>query len=124
MPSTRPSTRIDDVELATLTWVAWYKSHRLLEPLGYVPPAVFKQAFSAHQQDVARQAVLATPAPHPDRYFAYYHQARTHRALDKDTHDLRRVELPTAGGGSRSRRPAPPFTSAGPRRPPAGSRGI
>jgi hypothetical protein len=30
-------------------------------------------------------------------YFAYYHQARTHQALDKDTPDLRPIELPAAG---------------------------
>jgi transposase InsO family protein len=31
------------------------------------------------------------------RYFAYYHQARTHLALDKDAPDLRPIELPAAG---------------------------
>jgi transposase InsO family protein len=31
------------------------------------------------------------------RYFAYYHQARTHLALDKDAPDGRPVELPAAG---------------------------
>jgi putative transposase len=31
------------------------------------------------------------------RYLAYYHQARTHLALDKDTPDLRPVERPEAG---------------------------
>ncbi|MGH7304589.1 MAG: integrase core domain-containing protein [Candidatus Rokuibacteriota bacterium] len=31
------------------------------------------------------------------RYFAYYHRARTHIALDKDTPDVRAVELPNAG---------------------------
>ena len=31
------------------------------------------------------------------RYLAYYHQARTHLALDKDAPDLRPIELPTAG---------------------------
>jgi putative transposase len=30
-------------------------------------------------------------------YFAYYHQARTHLALDKDAPNLRRVELPAEG---------------------------
>jgi transposase InsO family protein len=30
------------------------------------------------------------------RYFAYYHQARTHLALDKDALDLRPIELPAA----------------------------
>ena len=31
------------------------------------------------------------------RYFGYYHQARTHLALDKDAPDLRPVEFPAAG---------------------------
>jgi transposase InsO family protein len=31
------------------------------------------------------------------RYFAYYHEARTHLSLDKDAPDVRSVELPEAG---------------------------
>ena len=27
------------VELATLEWVAWFNHHRLLEPIGSIPPA-------------------------------------------------------------------------------------
>jgi putative transposase len=27
------------VEMATLEWVAWYNTERLLEPIGYIPPA-------------------------------------------------------------------------------------
>jgi len=27
------------VELATLEWVSWFNHHRLLEPVGYIPPA-------------------------------------------------------------------------------------
>jgi len=27
------------VEIATLEWVAWYNNHRLMGPLGYIPPA-------------------------------------------------------------------------------------
>lgn len=30
---------IESVELATLEWVAWFNHHRLMEPLGYIPPA-------------------------------------------------------------------------------------
>ena len=30
------------VELATLDWVAWFNHHRLIEPLGYLPPAEFE----------------------------------------------------------------------------------
>jgi transposase InsO family protein len=32
----------ESVELATLEWVAWFNHHRLMEPLGYVPPAEFE----------------------------------------------------------------------------------
>jgi hypothetical protein len=32
------------------------------------------------------------------RYFSYYHGARTHLSLDKDSPDVRPVELPDAGG--------------------------
>jgi transposase InsO family protein len=31
------------------------------------------------------------------RYFAYYHEARTHLSLDKDAPDVRSIELPEAG---------------------------
>jgi transposase InsO family protein len=27
------------MELATLEWVVWFNHHRLLEPIGYIPPA-------------------------------------------------------------------------------------
>ncbi len=27
------------MELATLEWVSWFNHHRLLEPIGYIPPA-------------------------------------------------------------------------------------
>ena len=40
-----PWKGIEDVEFATLTWVAWYNSSRLLEPLGYLPPIEFEEAF-------------------------------------------------------------------------------
>jgi putative transposase len=29
----------ESVELTTLEWVAWFNHHRLMEPLGYIPPA-------------------------------------------------------------------------------------
>jgi putative transposase len=42
------------VELATLEWVAWFNHHRLMEPLGYLPPAEFEDHY--HRQS-AGQAV-------------------------------------------------------------------
>ena len=41
------------VELATLEWVAWFNHHRLLEPIGYIPPA---EAEKRYYQQLAEQA--------------------------------------------------------------------
>ena len=37
-----PWKGLEDVEFATLEWVAWYNAHHLLEPLGDVPLAEFE----------------------------------------------------------------------------------
>jgi putative transposase len=37
-----PWRDLDHVEYATLDWVAWFNTQRLLEPLGYLPPAEFE----------------------------------------------------------------------------------
>jgi transposase InsO family protein len=44
------------VELATLEWVSWFNHHRLLEPIGYIPPA---EAEANYHRQLARQAMLA-----------------------------------------------------------------
>ena len=36
------------VELATLEWVAWFNHHRLLEPIGYIPPAEAEANYYRH----------------------------------------------------------------------------
>lgn len=41
------------LELATLEWVHWFNHYRLLEPLGYIPPA---EAEAQYYQKLARQA--------------------------------------------------------------------
>jgi transposase InsO family protein len=53
-----PWKGLEDVEFATLEWVAWYNGHRLLEPLGYVPPAEFERAYQDRQAAPANLAVL------------------------------------------------------------------
>lgn len=40
-----PWRGLEDVEFATLEWVAWFNTCRLLEPLGYLPPAEFEAQF-------------------------------------------------------------------------------
>jgi transposase InsO family protein len=53
-----PWKAIDEVEFATLEWVAWYNTRRLLEPLGYLPPDEFEQAYYHRQTASAELAVL------------------------------------------------------------------
>jgi transposase InsO family protein len=45
------------VELATLEWVSWFNHHRLLEPIGYMPPAEAEANY--HRQLATRQAITA-----------------------------------------------------------------
>jgi putative transposase len=40
-----PWRGLDEVEYTTLEWVDWFNHRRLLEPIGYVPPAEFEAAF-------------------------------------------------------------------------------
>jgi len=52
------------VELATLEWVSWFNHHRLLEPIGYIPPAEAEanywrqQAQGSTTTESARSATL------------------------------------------------------------------
>jgi putative transposase len=38
----RPWRGLEPVEFATLGWVDWFNTRRLLEPIGYVPPAEYE----------------------------------------------------------------------------------
>ena len=40
-----PWRHLDGVEIATLTWVDWFNTRRLLEPIGYMPPAEFEAQY-------------------------------------------------------------------------------
>jgi putative transposase len=40
-----PWKNLDDVEYATLEWVDWFNHRRLLEPIGYIPPAELEEMF-------------------------------------------------------------------------------
>jgi transposase InsO family protein len=53
-----PWKGVEDVEFATLEWVAWYNTRRLLEPLGYVSPDEFEQAYYRHHSASAELATL------------------------------------------------------------------
>ena len=45
----------ESVELATLEWVSWFNHHRLLEPIGYIPPA---EAEANYYRQLADQAAI------------------------------------------------------------------
>ena len=67
-----PWRHLAAVEFATLDWVDWFNTRRLLEPIGYVPPAEYEARYyerlreaTAIDDDVATGK--ADPAPTDDR---------------------------------------------------------
>lgn len=55
-----PWKGLEDVEYATLEWVAWYHSQRLMELLGDVPPAEYEEQYQTAE---AARAALALNEP-------------------------------------------------------------
>jgi putative transposase len=53
-----PWKGLEDIEFATLEWVAWYNGSRLLESLGYVPQAEFEKAYHDRHAAPVGMAVL------------------------------------------------------------------
>jgi transposase InsO family protein len=53
-----PWRSLEDVEFATLEWVAWFNTSRLLEPIGHVPPAEYEAAYDRRQHAPAELATL------------------------------------------------------------------
>ena len=45
----------ESLELATLEWVSWFNHHRLLEPIGYIPPA---EAEENYYRQLTSQAAI------------------------------------------------------------------
>jgi putative transposase len=56
-----PWKGIDDLEYATLEWVDWFNHRRLLEPIGYLPPAEFEAAFR-REEDPSSPVRLKHPS--------------------------------------------------------------
>jgi len=52
-----PWRHLEAVEFATLRWVDWFNNRRLLEPIGYVPPAEFEARYY-------EQVAATTTMPH------------------------------------------------------------
>ncbi len=45
-----PWRGLEEVEFATLEWVHWYNTQRLLEPIGYLPPVEHENQYYRQQQ--------------------------------------------------------------------------
>jgi len=61
-----PWRHLEAVEFATLTWVDWFNTRRLLEPIGYVPPAEYEaQYYERLREPVAIAHDDATGTPNP-----------------------------------------------------------
>jgi transposase InsO family protein len=53
-----PWRSLEDVEFAVLEWVWWFNHTRLFEPLGYLPPAEYEEAFYNRNEAQVLDAVL------------------------------------------------------------------
>jgi putative transposase len=51
-----PWRGIENVEFATLEWVSWFNTQRLLEPIGYVPPVEFEEEYYRNHRAQAEVA--------------------------------------------------------------------
>ena len=53
-----PWRNLEDVEFAVLEWVWWFNNKRLLEPIGYIPPAEYEKMFYSTQTNQAFEQLL------------------------------------------------------------------
>ena len=53
-----PWRGLDDVEYATLEWVHWYNTKRLLESIGDVPPVEYERNYYEAGKDAPECAIL------------------------------------------------------------------
>ena len=70
-----PWRHLEAVEFATLIWVDWFNNRRLLEPIGYVPPAEYEASYylqleggGARRHPHPDNAVNGTAAEHPQDF--------------------------------------------------------
>lgn len=47
-----PWRHVEAVEFATLAWVDWFNTRRLLEPIGHIPPSEYEDAYYRSQKTV------------------------------------------------------------------------
>ena len=57
-----PWRSVEDVEFATLEWVWWFNYHRLLGPIGDIPPAEYEEVYYARLEAQEEPARLNSPS--------------------------------------------------------------
>jgi putative transposase len=57
-----PWRSVEDVEFATLEWVWWFNYHRLLGPIGHVPPAEYEEAYYNQPEAQPEPSGLNSPS--------------------------------------------------------------
>ena len=70
-----PWRHLEAVEFATLAWVDWFNTRRLLEPIGYVPPAEYEASYyhqlaegGARRHPDPNHVLHGTAAEHPQGF--------------------------------------------------------
>ena len=58
-----PFRGVDELELATLSWVDWFNNHRLHSALGHIPPIEYEAEHYRHNQPT-QQPLAAEPSLH------------------------------------------------------------
>lgn len=58
-----PWRGVDDLELATLSWVHWFNQTRLHSSIGNVPPVEFESLYYRHNEP-AQPPLAAEPSLH------------------------------------------------------------
>ena len=94
-----PWRHLEAVEFATLAWVDWFNTRRLLEPIGYVPPAEYEAQYYAELGEDS--------TAHPDSRRGARRQPRPddspHGQAVEHPHDvLRRLETDITEQGMQS----------------------
>ena len=60
-----PWRTVADVELATLTWVHWWNTKRLLDPIGHIPPVEYEANWRRTRHDREGGAINQPAEPVP-----------------------------------------------------------
>jgi putative transposase len=63
-----PWRHLEAVEFATLNWVDWFNTRRLLEPIGYVPPAEYEARYYQQLREpttIDNDVIAGIPEPAP-----------------------------------------------------------